>query len=104
MCSTPLQTSKARNGISPDAPAHKAGSGTETLGAEDDHYAEADTRIDLVARVRRLPYPQRTALALRLGQDLKQREIAERLGCSQMQVSRLLVRAIKQVRMSHITA
>jgi RNA polymerase sigma factor (sigma-70 family) len=41
---------------------------------------------------------------LSLGQDLKQREIAERLGCSQMQVSRLLVRAIKQVRTSHITA
>ena len=103
-----LQTSKARHGISLDAPAHKAESGTETLGetlsAEGDHYSQVDTRIDLVACIRRLPYPQRTALALHLGQDLKQREIAERLGCSQMQVSRLLVRAITQVRTSHTTA
>jgi hypothetical protein len=41
MCSTPLQTSKARHGISLEAPAHKAGSGNETLSAEDDHYSRA---------------------------------------------------------------
>ena len=69
------------------------------LGAEDEHYSRVDIRIDLAARMRRLPYPQRAALAL-LGHDLKQREIAERLGCSQMQVSRLIVRAIKQLQMA----
>jgi RNA polymerase sigma-B factor len=62
-----------------------------------------DARIDLAVLIRTLPYPERTALALRLGQDLKQREIAEHLGCSQMQVSRLLIRAIDHVRTSRTT-
>jgi RNA polymerase sigma-B factor len=103
-----LQAGQARYRVSLDAPASQAGSGAETLGeelgAEDDQYSRVEARIDLAARMRRLPYPQRAALALRLGQDLTQREIAERLGCSQMQVSRLLVRAIKQLRMSPIAA
>jgi RNA polymerase sigma-B factor len=103
-----LQAGRARYRVSLDAPAGQAGSGTETLGeelgAEDDQYSRADARIDLTARMRGLPYPQRAALALRLGQDLTQREIAERLGCSQMQVSRLLVRAIKQVGTSPVAA
>jgi RNA polymerase sigma-B factor len=102
-----LQTSKVRFCISLDTPVDQPGSGTvtlgETLGAEDDSYSRVEARIDLEACIRRLPYPQRTALALRLGQDLKQREIAERLGCSQMQVSRLLVRAIKKVGASRTT-
>ncbi len=35
---------------------------------------------------------------LRLGHDLTQGEIAERMGCSQMQVSRLLRRAAQRLR------
>jgi RNA polymerase sigma-B factor len=103
-----LQTSKVRYGVSLDAPSDQTGSGTETLGdslgADDDDYSLVDARIDLAVLIRRLPYPERTVLALRLGQDLKQREIAERLGCSQMQVSRLLVRAVEQVRTSRAAA
>jgi RNA polymerase sigma-B factor len=48
--------------------------------------------------MRRLPRLEREALTLRLTEDLKQTEIAERLGCSQMQVSRLLRRAAATVR------
>jgi RNA polymerase sigma-B factor len=90
-----------------DAPVDQAGSGTETLGetlgVEDDAYSRVEAGIDLEASIRGLPYPQRTALVLRLGHDLKQREISERLGCSQMQVSRLLGRAIKKVGASRAT-
>jgi RNA polymerase sigma-B factor len=48
--------------------------------------------------MKRLPRLEREALRLRLAEDLKQTEIAERLGCSQMQVSRLLRRAANTVR------
>jgi RNA polymerase sigma-B factor len=48
--------------------------------------------------ITRLPYLERRALTLRLRDDLKQTEIAERLGCSQMQVSRLLRRAVTRLR------
>jgi RNA polymerase sigma-B factor len=41
----------------------------------------------------RLPYLERRALSMRLERDIKQSEIAAELGCSQMQVSRLLRRA-----------
>jgi RNA polymerase sigma-B factor len=48
--------------------------------------------------MKRLPCLEREALRLRLSEDLKQTEIADRLGCSQMQVSRLLRRAAATVR------
>jgi RNA polymerase sigma-B factor len=42
----------------------------------------------------RLPDRQRHALALRLNCDMTQSEIGRQLNCSQMQVSRLLRRAL----------
>jgi len=97
-----LQTSQARYGMSLDAPTGTVRSDSEvlgdTVGDGEDHYAGVDTRIDLAACIRRLPYLERKALALRVGQGLKQREIAERLGCSQMQVSRLLIRATTRLK------
>jgi RNA polymerase sigma-B factor len=57
-----------------------------------------ETRTSIAAALRRLPYIEREALRLRLNDDLKQTEIADHLGCSQMQVSRLLRRAAARVR------
>jgi RNA polymerase sigma factor (sigma-70 family) len=45
-----------------------------------------------------LPWLERQALRLRVEDDLKQSEIAERMHCSQMQVSRLLRSAAGRVR------
>ncbi|MFL5836787.1 MAG: SigB/SigF/SigG family RNA polymerase sigma factor [Solirubrobacteraceae bacterium] len=45
-----------------------------------------------------LPERDREAIRLRFGQDLTQDEIAQRLGISQMQVSRLLRRALERLR------
>jgi RNA polymerase sigma-B factor len=45
-----------------------------------------------------LPERDREAIRLRFGEDLTQDEIAERLGISQMQVSRLLRRALERLR------
>jgi RNA polymerase sigma-B factor len=48
----------------------------------------------------RLPYHERWALTLRFTEDLTQEEIAQRLGCSQMQISRLLRRSRDTLRRS----
>ncbi|WP_164710954.1 sigma-70 family RNA polymerase sigma factor [Euzebya pacifica] len=53
---------------------------------------DVDLRMDVLDRIAQLPGPQRTAMTLAYYQDLRQHEIAAHLGCSQMQVSRLLKR------------
>jgi RNA polymerase sigma-B factor len=52
----------------------------------------------LATAMTRLPYLERQALTMRLRENIRQSEIAERLGCSQMQVSRLLRRAGEKLR------
>ena len=69
----------------------------ETLGRIDDGYALVETASSLSGGINELPYLERTALTLRMQGDLKQSEIAKQMGCSQMQVSRLLRRAADRV-------
>jgi len=53
---------------------------------------------DVVGRaMRALPAREKRILALRFGQDLTQREIAQDVGISQIQVHRLLTRALERV-------
>jgi RNA polymerase sigma-B factor len=70
----------------------------DTVGAEDQGYALAETSASLVASVRQLPPPDRKILALRFQQGLTQRQIAEQIGVSQMQVSRILRRITGELR------
>lgn len=72
----------------------------DTLGAEDDGYDLVDAAATLNAEIPRLPYHERRALTLRFTEDLSQEEIAQRLGCSQMQVSRLMRRGCDTLRQS----
>jgi RNA polymerase sigma-B factor len=72
----------------------------DTLGAEDDGYALVDAAATLRAEMPRLPYHERRALTLRFTENLTQREIAQRLGCSQMQISRLMRRGQNTLRQS----
>jgi RNA polymerase sigma-B factor len=66
----------------------------DTLGAEDDGFALADSR-ELVSKAwRDLPELERRILSLRFFHDLPQRRIAELVGYSQMHVSRLLRRGL----------
>jgi RNA polymerase sigma-B factor len=79
-------------------------------GSEDEPFPRAvagvcDGGLDLVADrdavgrcVRGLPELQRQVLYLRFVEDLTQTEIGERIGVSQMQVSRLLRRSLAQAR------
>jgi len=70
----------------------------DSLGHEDESYGLVEATISLSAAITRLPYLERRALTLRLDSDMKQTEIAQELGCSQMQVSRLLRRAASKLR------
>lgn len=95
-----LQAGNAHYGTSLDAPVATdpdAPTLGDTLGHEDDRYPLIDTKLDLATGISKLPYFERKALDLRLRHDLKQSEIALRLGCSQMQVSRLLTRAASRL-------
>lgn len=74
----------------------------DTIGRDDDGYALMEATESLASAITQLPYGERRALSLRLERDLKQSEIAAELGCSQMQVSRLLRRAA--VRLREMTA
>ena len=100
---TGLDAGAAHYSISLDAPASTSDDEepdalVESIGRVDDRYGLVETTVALSAALARLPYLERRALQLRLEHDLKQTEIADTLGCSQMQVSRLLRRAASRVR------
>ena len=70
----------------------------DTVGIDEQGYGLVDMKLSLEAVIPRLQYLERAALSLRMQHGLKQTEIAERMGCSQMQVSRLLRGAVSHAR------
>jgi RNA polymerase sigma-B factor len=92
-----LEAAQAHHAASLDAPTGEDESDNATLadllGDIDQRYALIDTTSVLRNAIAQLPNLERTALTLRMCEDLKQTEIARAMGCSQMQVSRLLRRA-----------
>ena len=66
----------------------------ETLGSEDEGFELAEDRQMLAAGWASLTDVERQVVSLRLLHDLTQREISQRIGCSQMHVSRLLRRSM----------
>lgn len=72
----------------------------ETIGREDDGLAQADNRSTIHRLSAGLDPRDRHLLALRFGLERTQVEIAEAIGVSQMQVSRLLRRALTTMRIS----
>jgi len=63
---------------------------------------ELDATVSAV--LGRIPLRERQILRMRFVEDLTQTEIAERVGISQMQVSRLLRRSLDQLRAMTNTA
>jgi RNA polymerase sigma-B factor len=63
-------------------------------GVEDPGFARAEDAATLGTLIDRLPPHEREAIRLRFAEDLTQTEIGARLGVSQMQVSRILRRAL----------
>jgi len=97
-----LQTAEAYDTISLDAPLSSDGDGAtsrlDAIGDEDDRLGLVDDQATIFAAARHLPRRERQILYLRFGEDLTQTEIAQRIGVSQMQVSRLLRKSLHQLR------
>ena len=79
---------------------HDRGAATrliDTLGAEDSAYDLFESREAIASAWRELPNQEQRVLALRFTGELTQSEIGERIGISQMHVSRLLRRALARL-------
>jgi RNA polymerase sigma-B factor len=66
----------------------------DSLGADDDGFKAAESRALLDGLCVGLPARSREVLRMRFEEDLTQAEIGERLGVSQMQVSRIIRQTI----------
>jgi RNA polymerase sigma-B factor len=97
-----LEIAQAYNFTSLDAPIDTGDGGStsfaDQLGEEDEHLENLEYRASLAPEMARLPERERNILYLRFFKGLTQSEIAERLGISQMHVSRLLGRTLMKLR------
>jgi RNA polymerase sigma-B factor len=96
-----LQATEGRSVRSLDAPVHQeegdSASAGELMGREDPEYdrVEAQATIELLTSI--LDPRAREILELRFHEDLLQSEIAERVGCSQMHVSRIIRASLERL-------
>ena len=97
-----LEIAQAYNFTSLDAPIDSDDAGStsfaDQLGGEDDQLRNLEYRASLAPEMAKLPERERRILYLRFFKGLTQSEIAERLGISQMHVSRLLNRTLIRLR------
>jgi RNA polymerase sigma-B factor len=98
-----MVASQAYGALSLDAPrssmtGEPATTYAELLGDTDEGYELVEDRVTIKRALEYIPPRERAVLELRFVEDLTQSEIAERIGVSQMQVSRLLRHALEQLR------
>jgi RNA polymerase sigma-B factor len=70
----------------------------ETIGTEDVEFARTDERTSLEPALAALPDREQLILKLRFEEGLTQTQIAEKIGISQMHVSRLIRRSLERMR------
>jgi RNA polymerase sigma-B factor len=97
-----LQAIQAYETLSLDAPRPRADGEPvaygETLGHDDERFELVELDATVTAALGHIAPREREILRMRFVEDLTQTEIAERVGISQMQVSRLLRRSLEQLR------
>ncbi|MEU0784625.1 SigB/SigF/SigG family RNA polymerase sigma factor [Streptomyces sp. NPDC006173] len=76
----------------------------DTLGATDSSFDIVVDREAAKNALRRLPERERSVLYMRFFEDMTQSRIAEKLGVSQMHVSRLITRSCQRVRKEALAA
>src|ERR671935_219096 len=106
LSTTPEQVLEALEAGSAYAPVSlSAGPGTEgeldpmeTIGLEDTNYERTEQRASLEPALEALPDREREILRMRFDEGLTQTQIAERVGVSQMHVSRLIRKSLARMR------
>ena len=97
-----MQASLAYEAVSMDAqrPSADADGDTflESMGEEDERFELVEYSAAIAPALNALPKRDRLVLHLRFVEDMTQSEIADRIGVSQMQVSRLIRRALARLR------
>jgi RNA polymerase sigma-B factor len=69
----------------------------DMLGAEDESYALIEARMVVADALNSLPERERHILHMRFVEDMTQSDIAERIGVSQMQISRVLQHSLEHL-------
>ncbi len=96
------EASGAYRATSLDAPRSGADDDADTLGdgygISEDGFGHAENRATLDQLMRSIGPREREVLRLRFEEDLTQAEIGERIGVSQMQVSRIIRQSISRLR------
>jgi RNA polymerase sigma-B factor len=96
-----LETAAAHHSTSLDAPRDdgegESGTLADAFGNEDERFELVDASVTIAAAARHLSARERHVLALRFVEDLTQTQISEEIGVSQMQVSRILRRALARL-------
>jgi RNA polymerase sigma-B factor len=97
-----MEIAQAYNFTSLDAPLDSEDSEStsfaDQIGTEDDQLANLEYRAALAPEMAKLPERERRILYLRFYRAMTQSEIADKLGISQMHVSRLLNRTLVRLR------
>jgi RNA polymerase sigma-B factor len=70
----------------------------ETIGSEDEEFVRSEHRAALAPALERLPAREREILRMRFEEGLPQTQIAQRVGLSQMHVSRLIRKSLGEMR------
>jgi RNA polymerase sigma-B factor len=76
----------------------------DSIGVEDDRYELVEYGATIAPTLQALPPRDRIVLHLRFVEDLTQAEIGERIGVSQMQVSRLIRQSLARLRTAGLAA
>jgi RNA polymerase sigma-B factor len=95
-----LQACDARDATSLDRPrtiGEEADTLADTIGVEDAGFERVEQAVTAELLMTQLDAREREILRLRFHEDLTQSEIGERIGCSQMHVSRLVRGAIAKL-------
>lgn len=99
-----LEAAQAYNAGSLDAPQGREDGESatvgESVGSEDDGYEIVEYAASMESALGKMPARTREVLHLRFTEDLTQSQIAEKIGVSQMHVSRLIRGAVAELRES----